>query len=157
MTAADPTAPEPTHACVRCGRPIALAAGMCVRCNPLGLADPASSQAHGTALLAIGIAIVLLALAAHFALSGIGPFRATVSNIAPTAAGLQVTLTVTNEGSRAGSSTCRIHNALAAMDDAAAYFLSPQIEPGATVTFSRETSALGAQQVAGLSVDCATP
>jgi hypothetical protein len=157
MTAAHPTVPEPTHACVRCGRPIALSVGMCDRCNPLGLADPAASQVHGTALLAVGIAIVVLALVARFVLSGIGPFRATVTSIVPTAAGLEVTLTVTNQGTRAGSSTCRVHNDLVAMDDAAAYFLSPQIEPGATVTFSAETSALGVQALPSLAVECATP
>ena len=130
---------------------------MCDRCNPLGLADPAASQSHGTALLAVGIAIAALALVARFALSGNGPFQATVSNIAPTAAGLQVTLTVTNQGTRAGSSTCRVHNDQVAMDDAAAYFLSPQIEPGTTITFSRETSALGTAALSSLSVECATP
>lgn len=157
MTAADPTVPEPTHACVRCGRPIALSLGMCDRCNPLGLADPAASQVHGTAILAVGIAIVVLALIARFALTGIGPFQGTVSGVVPTAAGLQVTLTVTNQGSRAGSSTCRIHDDDAVAQDAAAYFLSPQIEPGATVTFSRETAAFGTGPVARLAVTCSAP
>ena len=157
MTAADPTIPEPTHACVRCGRPVAMTVGMCDRCNPLGLADPAASQVHGTVFLGIAIGIVLLAVFARFLLSGIGPFQAGVSAVAPTAAGLNITLTVTNEGSRAGSSTCRIHNGAALMNDAAAYFLSPQIEPGATVTFTRETSALGSAAIAGLAVECSTP
>lgn len=157
MTAADPTAPEPTHACVRCGRPVALSAGMCERCNPLGLADPAATQSHGTALLAIVIAIAILAVGARFALSGIGPFQASVSSVAATATGLKVTLTVTNQGSRAGSSTCRVHDEGAVMADTSAYFLSPQIDPGATVTFSRETSDLGTVPIAGLAVECATP
>jgi hypothetical protein len=65
MTAADPTVPEPTHACVRCGRPVALSLGMCDRCNPLGLADPAASQVHGTVFLAIGVGIAALAIAAR--------------------------------------------------------------------------------------------
>jgi len=157
MTAADPTIPEPTHACVRCGRPVAMTVGMCDRCNPLGLADPAASQVHGTVFLGIAIGIVLLAVFARFLLSGIGPFQAAVSAVAPTTAGLNITLTVTNDGSRAGSSTCRIHNGAALMNDDAAYFLSPQIEPGATVTFTRETSALGTAAIAGLAVECSTP
>ena len=157
MTAADPAAPEPTHACVRCGRPVALSAGMCDRCNPLGLADPAATQAHGTALLAVGIAVVLLAVVGRFALSGIGPFSATVTSVTAAPAGLSITLTVTNQGSRAGSSTCRVHNGIPIMDDPSAYFLSPQIEPGATVTFSRETAALGSIPLTGLAVECATP
>ena len=77
--------------------------------------------------------------------------------MAATPAGLNVTLSVTNHGSRAGSSTCRIQNGAAQMSDATAYFLSPQIEPGATVTFTRETAALGSAAVAGLTVDCVTP
>ena len=159
MTAADPTVPkpEPTHACVRCGRPVAMSMGMCDRCNPLGLADPAASQVHGTVVLAVGIAIVLLALGARFALSGVGPFEAKVANVAASPAGLNVTLSVTNHGSRTGSSTCRIQNGDAQMSNATAYFLSPQIEPGATITFTRETSALGSAAVPTLTVECLTP
>ena len=162
MTPSDPTVPEPTipertHACVRCGRPVAMSLGMCDRCNPLGLADPAATQAHGTVVLGIVIGIVLLALIARFALSGTGPFPASVAAVAPSGSGLSITLTVTNQGSRAGSSTCRVTNGAALMNDAAALFLSPRIEPGATVTFTRETNALGATAVASLTVDCATP
>jgi hypothetical protein len=157
MTAADPTVPEPTHACVRCGRPIAMSLGMCDRCNPLGLADPAATQAHGTVVLGIIVGIVLLAIVARLALSGAGPYQASVAGVAPSAGGLSITLSVTNQGSRAGSSTCRVHNGAALMNDAAALFLSPRIEPGATVTFTRETSALGAASVAGLAVECSTP
>jgi hypothetical protein len=157
MTAADPTVPEPTHACVRCGRPVAMSMGMCDRCNPLGLADPAASQVHGTVVLAVGIAIILLAVGARFALSGVGPFEARVADVAASSAGLNVTLTVTNHGSRTGSSTCRILNGATQMSNAAAYFLSPQIEPGATVTFTRETASLGTVAGTGLTVDCATP
>ncbi len=159
MTAADPTLPkpEPTHACVRCGRPVAMSLGMCDRCNPLGLADPAASQVHGTVVLAVGIAIVLLAVGARFALTGVGPFEARIGQVAATPAGLNVTVSVTNHGSRTGSSTCRIQNGAAQMSNAAAYFLSPQIEPGATVTFTRETASLGSAAVTSLTVDCMTP
>jgi hypothetical protein len=157
MTAADQLVPEPTHPCVRCGRPVALSIGMCDRCNPLGLADPASTQVHGSVFVAVVAAIVILALLARLALSGIGPFQATVSGAAPTASGVSVTLTVTNQGSRAGSTTCRVYNGQALMNDAAAFIQSPRIEPGATVTFTRETTAFGADSVAGLAVACSTP
>jgi hypothetical protein len=157
MTAADPSVHEPTHACVRCGRPVALSMGMCDRCNPLGLADPAASQVHGTVFLAIGVGIAALAIAARLFVSGVGPFQATVAAVAPSTAGLNVTLTVTNQGSRAGSSTCQIHSGVALQSDATAYFLTPQIEPGASVTFTRETSSLGTRAVTGLIADCATP
>jgi hypothetical protein len=157
MTAADHLVPEPTHPCVRCGRPVALSIGMCDRCNPLGLADPAATQVHGSVFLAVAGAVVVLAVLARLALSGIGPFQAAVSGEAPTATGLSVTLTVTNQGSRAGSTTCRVHNGEALMNDAVAFFQSPRIEPGATVTFTRETAAFGAGSVANLTVECSTP
>jgi hypothetical protein len=157
MTAADPTVPEPTHACVRCGRPVALSMGMCDRCNPLGLADPAASQVHGTVFLAIGVGIAALAIAARLAVSGVGPFAATVAAVAPTATGMTVTLTVTNQGSRTGTSTCRIHSGISLTSDLSAYVLSPPVEPGTTVTFTRETTALGTGSGAGLIADCATP
>jgi hypothetical protein len=157
MTSAQPTVPESTHHCVRCGRPVPLSVAMCDRCNPLGLADPAATQAHGTVFLAIGGAVVILAVAARFALSGIGPFQASVAAVAPTGSGLSITLTVTNQGSRAGSSTCRVHDGAALANDVSAFFLSPQIEPGASSTFTRETSVLGASSPADLVVDCATP
>jgi hypothetical protein len=157
MTAADQLLPEPTHPCVRCGRPVAASIGMCDRCNPLGLADPAATQVHGSVFVAVASAIVVLALLARLALSGIGPFQAAVAGVAPTATGLSVTLTVTNQGTRAGSTTCRVHNDAALMNDAAAFIQSPRIEPGATVTFTRDTTAFGAQSVAGLTVECSTP
>lgn len=157
MTAADQLVPEPTHPCVRCGRPVAASIGMCDRCNPLGLADPAATQVHGSVFIAVTAAVVALALLARLALSGIGPFQAAVSGVSPTATGVSITLTVTNQGTRAGSTTCRVHNDVALMSDAAAFIQSPRIEPGATVIFTRETSAFGSQSVAALTVECSTP
>ena len=65
-----------THPCARCGAPVPLDVGLCERCNPLGLKDAASSQVHGTVFLAVGLAVVALAVIAHFAVAGIGPFAA---------------------------------------------------------------------------------
>ena len=49
--AASPDAqPELTHACVRCGAPVAIDVGLCERCNPLGLRDSSASQVHGIAI-----------------------------------------------------------------------------------------------------------
>ena len=41
------------QACVRCGAPVSLQTALCERCNPLGLAQPSASQAHGTVFLAL--------------------------------------------------------------------------------------------------------
>ena len=54
MTQAPDQVSGPTHGCVRCGAPIPIDDGMCERCNPLGLKQPAPSQAHGTVVIAVG-------------------------------------------------------------------------------------------------------
>lgn len=158
-----PTAARPeyadtaTHACVRCGAPVPLDVALCERCNPLGLPQPASSQAHGTIFLAIGISVVGLALLGRFALSGIGPFAGAVTNVVAAPAGLAITLSVTNQGSSAGSTTCRVYDqADPGVGPQAAYLLSPQIGPGQTVSFSRESSVLGTT-VRPLAVECSGP
>src|SRR5437879_13682590 len=88
--------PEPTQSCVRCGAVVPLGTSMCEDCNPLGLKAPASSQAHGTIFLAIVISVALLAVAGRLAVDGGGPFEATVARGWAAAAGLAITLTVTN-------------------------------------------------------------
>lgn len=146
-----------THPCVRCGAPVPLDIALCERCNPLGLPQPASSQAHGTVFLAIGISVVGLALLGRFALSGIGPFSGAVTNVVAAPAGLAITLSVTNEGSSAGSTTCRVYDPTdPGIGPSAAYLLSPPIEPKQTLSFSRESSALGTA-VRPLAVDCTGP
>jgi hypothetical protein len=162
-TTAAPSAAEPTHPCVRCGRPVPIGTAMCDYCNPLGLADPAASQAHGTIFLAIGVGVVLLALVGRFFLVGIGPFDSAVTNVAVATDaagapnGLAVTLKVTNRGSRAGASTCQVRDLAAVTSDRSAIFVSPEIAPGETATFTRTTSLLGLQPTVSLQVDCSQP
>ncbi len=146
-----------THPCVRCGRAVPLDIALCEDCNPLGLSQPAATQVHGTVFLAVGVAVVLLALLGHFVLAGIGPFTASVSGVSASAAGLDVTLTVTNQGSKAGSTTCRVYaSADVGIEPGSAYLLSPDIGPGQTVTFTKETPVLGTTPRA-LAVDCTGP
>ena len=64
---------------MRCGAPVAIDVGLCDRCNPLGLRDSASSQVHGIAIGGVVLFVVILAVVARFALSGIGPFEASVA------------------------------------------------------------------------------
>ncbi len=156
QTSTTPPTPaiEPSHHCVRCGRPVPLDIALCENCNPLGLSQPASSQAHGTVFLGIGIAVVGLALLGRFALSGIGPFSGSVTNIVSAPPGLAITLSVTNAGSSAGSTTCRVSDATdGGISPDAAYLVSPVIPPGETLSFSQETAILG-QTVRPLSVSC---
>ena len=151
-----PARPEPTHPCVRCGAPVALEMGLCERCNPLGLKDSASSQVHGTAFVAVALAIVLLAVAGRLALAGVGPFPATVASLAAEGDGLAVTLSVKNDGTAAGQTTCRVYDPAQRGGGRSAFLLSPEIEPGRTVSFSKRVSELGATP-RDLAVECTGP
>ncbi len=142
--AASPKGSNPqalTHPCARCGAPVPLDVGLCERCNPLGLKDSASSQVHGTVFLAIGLAVGALAIAAHLAVAGIGPFAAQVTAMHPgtTATSVVATLEVTNQGSAAGSATCRLTDPADRGASHAEVVYTPRIGPGATMSFDHET------------------
>jgi predicted nucleic acid-binding Zn ribbon protein len=144
---------EPTHGCVRCGAPVPLDVAMCETCNPLALAQPSSTQVHGIAFLGVGIAVVVLAIVATVAISGVGPFRASIASAVADPPGLNVTLSVTNDGSRAGSTTCRVYDPDLGISVRSAVVQTPRIEPGATITFNRRLTELG-QDPGDLAVEC---
>jgi hypothetical protein len=144
------------HGCVRCGKPVAVDVALCEDCNPLGLADPAASQVHGTAFLGIAIAVIIMAVVARLAVSGVGPFTADVVSIATRGEGLAVTLKVTNQGTSTGSTTCVLNDPAARFGGASGYVQSPRIEPGKTVEFTREITQLGSEPRL-LSVLCSNP
>ena len=147
---------EPTHGCVRCGAPVAAGVGLCERCNPLGLRDAASSQAHGTAFVAVVIGIVILAVVARLAVSGIGPFPASVGSVTPVASGLAINLTVTNEGVSTGQTTCRIFDPADQGGGPSAFVLSPRIGPGESIKFAPTVVEFGGTARA-FQVECRTP
>lgn len=145
---------RPVHGCVRCGAEIPLDLSMCERCNPLGLPQPATSQAHGTIAIGLFVAVVVMAIVAKLAVSGVGPFTGSVTGVAAAPGGLAVTLTVTNQGTKAGSTSCRIFDpASPGLSDHPAIVLSPHVEPGATSSFSTLVTTLGAT-VRPLQADC---
>lgn len=144
-----------THGCARCGAPVPLDVGLCERCNPLGLRDSASSQVHGTVFVGIGLAVVALALLAQLMVSGIGPFPAQVSDVQAQGDVLAVQLTVTNEGTSVGSTTCRISDP-ALRGGQAAIIQSPRIDPGETLTFQTTVTGLGTSE-RPLFVECSDP
>ncbi len=159
--AATPTAPSPAprdlgplHACVRCGAPIPLDLSMCERCNPLGLEQPATSQAHGTIALGLFVGVVVLAIVAKLAVSGVGPFTGRVTDVQAAAGGLTVTLAVENTGSKEGTTRCRVFDPLApGLSDAPAIVYSPRIAAGQTATFASLVTALGTE-VRPLQTEC---
>ncbi len=139
-----PSTAEPLHGCVRCGARIALSESMCERCNPLGLKAPAASQAHGTVFLAIGAAVVVLAVLARLALVNVGPFTSQVTGVQADAAGLRVTISVTNTGSSAGRTTCRIGDpAIRGIGPETAYVQTPMVGGRETVSFDAVVVSLG--------------
>ena len=153
-----PVTPVPTHPCVRCGDAVPVDIALCERCNPLGLPQPASSQAHGTVALGIVIAVVVLAVLGRVAISGVGPFRAEVASVVSSPPNLAITLTVTNEGRGDGQTTCRIFDPAQGqgIGPNAVYVLSPQIQAGSTLSFSKVVTGLGSE-ARPLGVACQGP
>ena len=149
-------APQQTHPCVRCGRPVSLDESLCEFCNPLGLSQPATSQAHGTVFVGIVAAVVLLALLGRLALAGVGPFHGEVAAVTASATGLTVALTVRNDGSKEGSTTCRITEAARAGTGPAAVVLTPHVPAGQSLTFSTNVEQFGTT-VLPLAVACHSP
>jgi hypothetical protein len=153
---AAPARPEPTHPCARCGAPVGPGIGLCERCNPLGLKDSASSQVHGSVFIGIVGAIIGLALLARLAVAGLGPFPAAVDSVMPSGDGLAVSVTVTNEGSAAGQTTCRVVDPADRGISVSAFVLSPPIQPDQTLTFTSVVTEFGTEP-RELAVTCRTP
>jgi hypothetical protein len=135
---------ERTHGCVRCGRPVPLDIALCEDCNPLGLAQPAPAQAHGTVFIAIAVTVVVLALLAGLARSGVGPFLATIEGAVATSPTIVLTISTTNTGTSAGPARCRITDATGRT----ATVTTETIRSGATVTFTRVVTDLGSEAAA---------
>jgi hypothetical protein len=84
----------------------------------------------------------------------VGPFRARVTGVVADPVGLKVTVSVTNGGSAAGSTTCRIDDpALGGIGPEAVFVESPRVEPGSTAVFDVVVATLGTE-LKPLSADC---
>ena len=149
--------PEPTHACIRCGRPgVSAEAGLCEQCNPLDLAQPSATQVHGIAALGILAFVVVLAVLGRATLAGSGPFTGAVAAVAATAGGLSVSIIVSNEGSKAAATTCRIVEAARPVGGAGELVQTPIVPAGSSLTFSATVTKFGTTPLA-LGADCQTP
>lgn len=133
-----------------------MAVGLCERCNPLGLRDVSASQVHGTVVVALLVGFVGLAIFAALSLSGVGPFPATLDSVTPEGAGVRLTLTVTNDGTGAGQTTCRVQRASNEGGGPNAFVLTPELQPHETRTFSQLVTEFGSS-VDDLVVECRTP
>ena len=149
----EPQAPTQMQACVRCGAPVSLQTALCERCNPLGLAQPSASQAHGTVFLGIGAAVLLLASLAGSASRGIGPFTVSMSAADSVPGGLAVEISVTNTGATAGSATCQVTTSEIGSAGLSEIISTPRIEPGATATVDRQLKSFGSDPIP-LTITC---
>jgi len=119
-------APEPTHNCIRCGRPgVPAEDGLCELCNPLELAQPSATQVHGIAAL------------------GIFAFVVNVVGAAAVQGGLNVTILVENQGSKAAATTCRIVQAGNPVGGPGELVQTPQIAAASSAQFSAVVTKLG--------------
>ena len=152
-----PHADEPTHPCIRCGRPgVPVDEALCEDCNPLALAQPSATQVHGIAALGIIAFVVVLAVVGRAVLAGTGPFTGTVIDVAPAPGGLAVTLDVHNAGTKAGLTTCRIVPATRPAGQLGDLVQSPSVPAGGDAHFTAVVTRLGTVPV-GLVADCQSP
>ena len=155
--AAPSPAPEPTHACIRCGRPgLPPEKALCEDCNPLELTQPSATQVHGIAALGILAFVIVLAVAGKAVLAGTGPFVGQVAGVSSSSIGLVVTFEVTNQGRNAGATTCRIEQAGNPTGGAFELVQTPLVQPGATVEVTAAVTKLGTLPIA-LQADCQSP
>ncbi|HEX5241465.1 MAG TPA: hypothetical protein VFW20_10755 [Candidatus Limnocylindrales bacterium] len=153
---ADPDA-EPSHPCIRCGRPVAdPSAGLCEQCNPLELAQPSATQVHGIAAFGIVAFVVVLAVVGHAAIAGVGPFTGVVLGTAPASGGLTLTLTVHNAGSRSGATTCEIVPASRPAGFVPELVQTPPIPAGGDLQFTALVTKFGSTPIQ-LASDCQSP
>jgi hypothetical protein len=145
---------EPTHPCARCGAEVGQGVGLCERCNPLGLRDSAASQVHGSVFIAVAVAVIALAVFARLAIAGVGPFEATLDAVEPVPEGLVVTMTVRNEGTAAGQTTCQVE--VADRSGRQSVVLTPRLDAGEAQTFQRTITDLGSTS-RPLRIQCRTP
>ena len=148
---------EPTHGCVRCGRPVAMEVALCEECNPLGLKQPAATQVHAIAAGGLLLAVLLLAVWARVALSGVGPFQGVAESVNETTSGPAVTLMVTNAGTKAGATTCRVFDRSRPAGGAGQVVQTPVVPAGDTIAFEALLGDDFDAALMDLTVDCASP
>ena len=151
-----PAKPEPTHACMRCGRPVAIDVALCDDCNPLGLKQPAATQVHALAAGGIVLFVVILAVLGRLGLSGVGPFTGQAGDVVAAPGGLSITLSVSNSGSKAAATSCRVTEAGHPTGGLGQLVQTPIVPAGESITFTASLTAFGDVPRA-LAVECLSP
>ena len=102
----------------------------------------------------IAIAVVLMAVVARMIIADMGPFTSSVAGIVTDPAGLRVTVTVRNEGTTDGATTCRIDDpTLGGIGPEAAFVESPKVPAGEAISFDVVVTGFGTEPKA-LIADC---
>lgn len=124
--------------CVRCEEPFPAAAAVGTDDIDLALPRPAApspSQSHGTVMVAVLGGFVVLALLLWLSVRGVGPFEASVVKSEPAGTKTNVTVQVSNKGSKPGHGKCRIHRLSEFGDRGQDFqFLSQRVPGGGTIT-----------------------
>lgn len=146
---------RPPRNCYKCGREIGPDQTICDVCNRAGMATPSATQYHGTIVVAIVAGVVLMAVAASFALRGIGPFKGEALRWSADAPdGVIAQVHVVNQGTRAGRAKCDL-SALDAAGDVLREVssVSPSVPGGGSITFAARLPGLSSPPVA-IAVAC---
>jgi hypothetical protein len=116
-------------------------------------AAPSPTQSHGTVMVALLGGFVVLAVLLWLSVRGVGPFTGAIVSSDPAGDTARVTVTVTNEGSKAGHGKCHIRRMAATGDFEADFqFLSDRVLPHGTVTQTVEVPLRTGSKA--VSVDC---
>ena len=97
-------------------------------------AAPSPTQSHGTVMAALLVGFVGLAFLLWLSVRGVGPFTATVVSTTYEGRTAQVTVSVTNEGSKGGHGKCRIERLTGIDQQPSHQFLSERVPGGGTIT-----------------------
>lgn len=128
---------QPHDVCLKCGKLTPLGVSLCENDNPGNIKSPSTTQVHATILIGVIAGIVLLLLLFRFGSAGIGPFPSSLTAYSSRPdGGIDVAVTVTNNGTRAAGASCRISNS-AAQDFRDYVFFTQPIQPGETRTFTQ--------------------
>jgi len=147
---------EPTHACIRCGRPgVPMDKGLCEQCNPLELAQPSATQVHGIAVFGILVFVAILAVLGRAAVSGTGPFVGSVTSVEPAAGGLAITIAVANQGAKPAATTCQVIQSPAPVGGPQPVVQTPLVPAHSEVRFTTTLTAFGTEPLA-LTAACKT-
>lgn len=147
--------PRPDLRCIKCGRPVGPDDSLCEICNRAGMSTPATTQMHATIVVAVGAALVLMAIWAGLSQRGGGPYLGSVLSVRlDPPYGVLVSASVLNQGSSAARARCRLE----AQDASGAVLrsasaLTPLVAPGESTTFEQRIPGL-VEIPATVALDC---